>query len=159
MRELVEAVVIASLEDILHDILEIAPPAGGIGLAPEFVKCLPGTVDVFLNSPIAAAGGFIGVIGADVDDVVYPEKVTHAVNRLAYMPAELTYDSQHRRFSGADIAPDEQSLVRVEIAVIVHHRPMNDVGVGGFHLVSYLESGTDLLRADYEKLLVPANPR
>lgn len=42
MRELVEAVVIASLEDVLHDILEIAPPACGIGLAPEFVKCLAG---------------------------------------------------------------------------------------------------------------------
>ena len=75
------------------------------------------------------------------------------------MPAELTYDSQHRRFSCADLSPDAEALVRIKITVIVHHRPVYDVGVGGFHLVSYLESWTDLLRADYEKLLVPANPR
>lgn len=54
MGKLVVAVVVARLEDVLHNILEIAVPSCRHCLAAKFVKRLPRTVDILPYTPVAS---------------------------------------------------------------------------------------------------------
>ena len=54
MGELVVAVVVTLLEDVLHDILEVAVPSCRHCLAAKFVKSLSRTVDILPDAPVAS---------------------------------------------------------------------------------------------------------
>ena len=73
--------------------------------------------------------------------------------------AKLPDDFQHGGFARSDVAPDKQPLVRVKVAVIVHHRPVNDVVVCRFHFFPHCEARADGNGTLHEKRLVFANPR
>ena len=159
MRELVVATVIPPLEYVLHHILKVTPSARGLRLAPEFIKRLTRTGYVAPYGVVASAGRLVGKLGADVYHVVDAEVVSPVVNWRSDAVAELAYDPEHGGFPGAYVSPQEKPLVRIEVAVIVHDSPVEDVVVGALQLVPNLKPGADLPGARYEKVLVFVNPR
>lgn len=94
VRELIVAQVVTALENVLHHVLEIAPPPGGCRLTSKFIKSLARACYVGLEGIVAAIARFIGKLGANVDDICHSEPVPHTVNGRVYLMAELPDNSE-----------------------------------------------------------------
>ncbi len=90
MGKLIVAQIVATLKNILHDILKITPSSGRRRFTPKLVECLTAACDVSLESLVASIARFIGKLGANVDYICHSEPIPHTVARRVYRIAELS---------------------------------------------------------------------
>ena len=88
--------VISALENVLHDILIIAPTTRRGRFTAKFIESLSPAGDIGLNRRISTLPTFVSLFVADVDHICYPERIGIAVLVWTYKPAELADNKQQR---------------------------------------------------------------
>lgn len=114
MSEITMTEIIATLDDVLENILHIAEKTGRNTFPTDFIECLPASYDILLDTGIASFGKHSGYEACIRDsESIFPsvfsklpgQVLISVAHRRSHNATEFSHDFKHGGFTCAYVSP------------------------------------------------------